>query len=166
MQVLIITHTHKRRRAAIDDVFYDSSGHLLIPPPPPLLSARHLTKYDSGVLQPSALILRQEGGSDERRVLLENGCTRARLTGATLMNRKLLEKRRVGILLQETAWVLICAGVLCLCAGSVSLGVFLVSLAVTVCAVWLVALCGVCGWCQRKLVSPQTHHQSVTAFII
>uniref|UniRef100_A0A3P8U766 Synaptotagmin 7 n=1 Tax=Amphiprion percula TaxID=161767 RepID=A0A3P8U766_AMPPE len=36
-------------------------------------------------------------------------------------------------------------------AGSVSLSVFLVSLAVTVCAVWLVALCGVCGWCQRKL---------------
>uniref|UniRef100_I3KEL5 Synaptotagmin-7 n=1 Tax=Oreochromis niloticus TaxID=8128 RepID=I3KEL5_ORENI len=32
-----------------------------------------------------------------------------------------------------------------------SLSVFLVSLAVTVCAVWLVALCGVCGWCQRKL---------------
>uniref|UniRef100_A0A4W4E7N2 Synaptotagmin-7 n=1 Tax=Electrophorus electricus TaxID=8005 RepID=A0A4W4E7N2_ELEEL len=29
--------------------------------------------------------------------------------------------------------------------------VFLVSLAVTVCAVWLVALCGVCGWCQRKV---------------
>uniref|UniRef100_A0A668U958 Synaptotagmin-7 n=1 Tax=Oreochromis aureus TaxID=47969 RepID=A0A668U958_OREAU len=39
----------------------------------------------------------------------------------------------------------------CLCTGSVSLSVFLVSLAVTVCAVWLVALCGVCGWCQRKL---------------
>uniref|UniRef100_A0A673A5Q9 Synaptotagmin-7 n=1 Tax=Sphaeramia orbicularis TaxID=375764 RepID=A0A673A5Q9_9TELE len=37
------------------------------------------------------------------------------------------------------------------CTGSVSLSVFLVSLAVTVCAVWLVALCGVCGWCQRKL---------------
>uniref|UniRef100_A0A3P9P6B1 Synaptotagmin-7 n=1 Tax=Poecilia reticulata TaxID=8081 RepID=A0A3P9P6B1_POERE len=37
------------------------------------------------------------------------------------------------------------------CPGSVSLSVFLVSLAVTVCAVWLVALCGVCGWCQRKL---------------
>ncbi|XP_019912309.2 synaptotagmin-7-like, partial [Esox lucius] len=36
-------------------------------------------------------------------------------------------------------------------AGSVSLSVFLVSVAVTVCAVWLVALCGVCGWCQRKL---------------
>ncbi|XP_077566969.1 synaptotagmin-7-like isoform X5 [Stigmatopora nigra] len=35
--------------------------------------------------------------------------------------------------------------------GPVSLSVFLVSLAVTVCAVWLVALCGVCGWCQRKL---------------
>uniref|UniRef100_A0AAQ4RW33 Uncharacterized protein n=1 Tax=Gasterosteus aculeatus aculeatus TaxID=481459 RepID=A0AAQ4RW33_GASAC len=35
--------------------------------------------------------------------------------------------------------------------GSVSLSVFLVSVAVTVCAVWLVALCGVCGWCQRKL---------------
>uniref|UniRef100_A0A674N1F0 Synaptotagmin-7 n=1 Tax=Takifugu rubripes TaxID=31033 RepID=A0A674N1F0_TAKRU len=35
--------------------------------------------------------------------------------------------------------------------SSVSLSVFLVSLAVTVCAVWLVALCGVCGWCQRKL---------------
>ncbi|KAJ4937488.1 hypothetical protein JOQ06_002123 [Pogonophryne albipinna] len=35
--------------------------------------------------------------------------------------------------------------------GSVSLSVFLVSLAVTVCTVWLVALCGVCGWCQRKL---------------
>lgn len=42
-------------------------------------------------------------------------------------------------------------------AGSVSLSVFLVSLAVTVCAVWLVALCGVCGWCQRKLVSLHTH---------
>uniref|UniRef100_A0A3B3TFX6 Synaptotagmin VIIa n=1 Tax=Paramormyrops kingsleyae TaxID=1676925 RepID=A0A3B3TFX6_9TELE len=37
--------------------------------------------------------------------------------------------------------------------GSVSLSVFLVSLAFTVCAVWLVALCGVCGWCQRKLES-------------
>uniref|UniRef100_A0A8D0CNE0 Synaptotagmin 7 n=1 Tax=Sander lucioperca TaxID=283035 RepID=A0A8D0CNE0_SANLU len=37
------------------------------------------------------------------------------------------------------------------CTGSVSLSVFLVSLAVTVCAVWLVALCGVCGWCQRKM---------------
>uniref|UniRef100_A0A8C2ATP2 Synaptotagmin-7 n=1 Tax=Cyprinus carpio TaxID=7962 RepID=A0A8C2ATP2_CYPCA len=35
--------------------------------------------------------------------------------------------------------------------GSVSLSVLLVSLAVTVCGVWLVALCGVCGWCQRKL---------------
>uniref|UniRef100_A0A8C4ZQG4 Synaptotagmin VIIa n=1 Tax=Gadus morhua TaxID=8049 RepID=A0A8C4ZQG4_GADMO len=35
--------------------------------------------------------------------------------------------------------------------GSVTLSVFLVSLAVTVCAVWLVALCGVCGWCQRKM---------------
>lgn len=41
--------------------------------------------------------------------------------------------------------------------GPVSLSVFLVSLAVTVCAVWLVALCGVCGWCQRKLVSLHTH---------
>ncbi|TNN87005.1 hypothetical protein EYF80_002760 [Liparis tanakae] len=36
--------------------------------------------------------------------------------------------------------------------SSVTLSVFLVSLAVTVCAVWLVALCGVCGWCQRKLL--------------
>ncbi|XP_030646351.1 synaptotagmin-7 [Chanos chanos] len=36
-------------------------------------------------------------------------------------------------------------------SGPVSLSVFLVSLAVMVCAVWLVALCGVCGWCQRKL---------------
>uniref|UniRef100_A0A8K9UBK6 Synaptotagmin-7 n=2 Tax=Oncorhynchus TaxID=8016 RepID=A0A8K9UBK6_ONCMY len=36
-------------------------------------------------------------------------------------------------------------------AGSLSLSVLLVSLAVTVCTVWLVALCGVCGWCQRKL---------------
>ncbi|KAK2866869.1 hypothetical protein Q8A67_024986 [Cirrhinus molitorella] len=36
-------------------------------------------------------------------------------------------------------------------SGSVSLSVLLVSLAVTVCGVWLVALCGVCGWCQRKL---------------
>ncbi|KAI7812288.1 putative synaptotagmin-7-like, partial [Triplophysa rosa] len=34
---------------------------------------------------------------------------------------------------------------------SISLTVLLVSLAVTVCGVWLVALCGVCGWCQRKL---------------
>uniref|UniRef100_A0A3Q3J0A9 Uncharacterized protein n=1 Tax=Monopterus albus TaxID=43700 RepID=A0A3Q3J0A9_MONAL len=43
--------------------------------------------------------------------------------------------------------------------GSVSLSVFLVSLALTVCAVWLVALCGVCGWCQRKLVSLHTYTQ-------
>lgn len=45
---------------------------------------------------------------------------------------------------------------LCLClspSGSVSLSVFLVSVAFIVCAVWLVALCGVCTWCQRKLVS-------------
>ncbi|XP_029950416.1 synaptotagmin-7b isoform X4 [Salarias fasciatus] len=35
--------------------------------------------------------------------------------------------------------------------GSVSLSVFLVSVAFVVCAVWLVALCGVCTWCQRKL---------------
>uniref|UniRef100_A0A672NS81 Synaptotagmin-7 n=1 Tax=Sinocyclocheilus grahami TaxID=75366 RepID=A0A672NS81_SINGR len=46
------------------------------------------------------------------------------------------------------AWIL----TLCLrFTGSVSLSVLLVSLAVTVCGVWLVALCGVCGWCQRKL---------------
>ncbi|KAF4083577.1 hypothetical protein AMELA_G00143410 [Ameiurus melas] len=32
-----------------------------------------------------------------------------------------------------------------------SLGVFLVSVGLTVCVVWLVALCGVCGWCQRRL---------------
>ncbi|KAL2088961.1 hypothetical protein ACEWY4_015860 [Coilia grayii] len=36
-------------------------------------------------------------------------------------------------------------------SGSVSLSVFLVSVGLTVCMVWLVALCGVCGWCQRKL---------------
>ncbi|XP_070762125.1 synaptotagmin-7b [Enoplosus armatus] len=36
-------------------------------------------------------------------------------------------------------------------SGSVSLSVFLVSVAFVVCAVWLVALCGVCTWCQRKL---------------
>uniref|UniRef100_A0AAZ3RUJ8 Synaptotagmin-7 n=1 Tax=Oncorhynchus tshawytscha TaxID=74940 RepID=A0AAZ3RUJ8_ONCTS len=35
--------------------------------------------------------------------------------------------------------------------GSLSISVFLVSLGLTVCAVWLVALCGVCTWCQRKL---------------
>uniref|UniRef100_A0A3B4YSQ1 Synaptotagmin-7 n=1 Tax=Seriola lalandi dorsalis TaxID=1841481 RepID=A0A3B4YSQ1_SERLL len=35
--------------------------------------------------------------------------------------------------------------------GSVSLSVFLVSVAFVVCAIWLVALCGVCTWCQRKL---------------
>ncbi|KAI1895885.1 hypothetical protein AGOR_G00111360 [Albula goreensis] len=35
--------------------------------------------------------------------------------------------------------------------GSVSLSVLLVSLAVTVCGVWLLTLCGVCGWCQRKV---------------
>uniref|UniRef100_A0A3B4FII1 Synaptotagmin-7-like n=1 Tax=Pundamilia nyererei TaxID=303518 RepID=A0A3B4FII1_9CICH len=29
--------------------------------------------------------------------------------------------------------------------------VFLVSVAFIVCAIWLVALCGVCTWCQRKL---------------
>lgn len=46
-----------------------------------------------------------------------------------------------------------------LSAGSVSLGVFLVSVAFVVCAVWLVALCGVCTWCQRKLVGrrPAAH---------
>lgn len=38
-------------------------------------------------------------------------------------------------------------------SGSVSLSVFLVSVAFVVCAIWLVALCGVCTWCQRKLVS-------------
>ncbi|XP_077569912.1 synaptotagmin-7b isoform X2 [Stigmatopora nigra] len=35
--------------------------------------------------------------------------------------------------------------------GSLSLSVLLVSLAFLVCALWLVALCGVCTWCQRKL---------------
>ncbi|XP_035986702.1 synaptotagmin-7b isoform X4 [Fundulus heteroclitus] len=35
--------------------------------------------------------------------------------------------------------------------GSVSLSVFLLSVAVVICAVWLVALCGICTWCQRKL---------------
>ncbi|XP_056880865.1 synaptotagmin-7b isoform X3 [Takifugu flavidus] len=35
--------------------------------------------------------------------------------------------------------------------SSVSLSVFLVSVASVVCAVWLVALCGVCTWCQRKM---------------
>ncbi|XP_052339676.1 synaptotagmin-7 isoform X3 [Oncorhynchus keta] len=35
--------------------------------------------------------------------------------------------------------------------GSLSISVFLVSLGLTVCVVWLVALCGVCTWCQRKL---------------
>ncbi|CAL8352057.1 unnamed protein product [Merluccius merluccius] len=34
---------------------------------------------------------------------------------------------------------------------SVSLSVLLVSVALTVCAIWLIALCGVCNWCQRKL---------------
>lgn len=43
-------------------------------------------------------------------------------------------------------------------AGSVSLGVFLVSVAFVVCAVWLVALCGVCTWCQRKLVRRRGFH--------
>ncbi|XP_064868644.1 synaptotagmin-7-like [Oncorhynchus nerka] len=38
-----------------------------------------------------------------------------------------------------------------LSAGSLSISVFLVSLGLTVCVVWLVALCGVCTWCQRKL---------------
>ncbi|TNM91045.1 hypothetical protein fugu_003334 [Takifugu bimaculatus] len=38
--------------------------------------------------------------------------------------------------------------------GSVSLSVFLVSVASVVCAVWLVALCGVCTWCQRKMIRP------------
>lgn len=54
---------------------------------------------------------------------------------------------------------------MCVFAGSVSLSVFLVSLAVTVCAVWLVALCGVCGWCQRKLVSFFTHTHTLSIAI-
>lgn len=48
----------------------------------------------------------------------------------------------------------------CLClspSGSVSLSVFLVSVLSVICAVWLVALCGVCTWCQRKLVSCSAH---------
>ena len=56
----------------------------------------------------------------------------------------------------------LCMCVRVVCTGSVSLSVFLVSLAVTVCAVWLVALCGVCGWCQRKLVSLHTHTHTHT----
>ncbi|XP_067105596.1 synaptotagmin-7b [Osmerus mordax] len=36
-------------------------------------------------------------------------------------------------------------------SGSLSLSVILVSMGLTVCTVWLVALCGVCTWCQRKL---------------
>uniref|UniRef100_G3PSH8 Synaptotagmin VIIa n=1 Tax=Gasterosteus aculeatus TaxID=69293 RepID=G3PSH8_GASAC len=36
-------------------------------------------------------------------------------------------------------------------SSSVSLSVFLVSVLSVICAVWLVALCGVCTWCQRKL---------------
>uniref|UniRef100_A0A3P9HRN6 Synaptotagmin-7 n=1 Tax=Oryzias latipes TaxID=8090 RepID=A0A3P9HRN6_ORYLA len=35
--------------------------------------------------------------------------------------------------------------------GSESLSVFLLSVAFVICAIWLVALCGVCTWCQRKL---------------
>ncbi|XP_072320989.1 synaptotagmin-7b isoform X3 [Eucyclogobius newberryi] len=35
--------------------------------------------------------------------------------------------------------------------GTVSLSVFLVSIVLVLCGVWLVALCGVCTWCQRKL---------------
>ncbi|XP_068171025.1 synaptotagmin-7b isoform X2 [Antennarius striatus] len=35
--------------------------------------------------------------------------------------------------------------------GSVSLSVFVVSIAFVVCGIWLVALCGICTWCQRKL---------------
>uniref|UniRef100_A0A8C5NF60 Synaptotagmin-7 n=1 Tax=Gouania willdenowi TaxID=441366 RepID=A0A8C5NF60_GOUWI len=46
----------------------------------------------------------------------------------------------------------VCFSLLYFCSsGSVSLSVFLVSVAFLVCAVWLVALCGVCSWCQRKL---------------
>ncbi|XP_078801293.1 synaptotagmin-7b isoform X5 [Oryzias latipes] len=35
--------------------------------------------------------------------------------------------------------------------GSESLSVFLLSVAFVICTIWLVALCGVCTWCQRKL---------------
>uniref|UniRef100_A0A3B3ZMM5 Synaptotagmin-7 n=1 Tax=Periophthalmus magnuspinnatus TaxID=409849 RepID=A0A3B3ZMM5_9GOBI len=45
-----------------------------------------------------------------------------------------------------------CANNICVCfLGTVSLSVFLVSVVFVLCAVWLVALCGVCTWCQRKL---------------
>ncbi|XP_013881841.1 synaptotagmin-7b isoform X3 [Austrofundulus limnaeus] len=50
--------------------------------------------------------------------------------------------------------VCLCVSLLRLClssSGSVSLSLFLLSVAFVVCAVWLVALCGVCTWCQRKL---------------
>ncbi|XDV18678.1 hypothetical protein PO909_024324, partial [Leuciscus waleckii] len=61
----------------------------------------------------------------------------------------------------------------CLSTGSLSLSVFLVSLGLTVCVVWLVALCGICGWCQRKLVSDFTscttrsvHYLKLTSFSV
>lgn len=51
-------------------------------------------------------------------------------------------------------YICLCLLGLCLSLlGSVSLSVLLLSVAVVVCAVWLVALCGICTWCQRKLVS-------------
>uniref|UniRef100_A0A3B3Y370 Synaptotagmin VIIa n=1 Tax=Poecilia mexicana TaxID=48701 RepID=A0A3B3Y370_9TELE len=49
-------------------------------------------------------------------------------------------------------YICLCLLGLCLSLlGSESLSVLLLSVAVVVCAVWLVALCGICTWCQRKL---------------
>uniref|UniRef100_A0A8K9XFB8 Uncharacterized protein n=1 Tax=Oncorhynchus mykiss TaxID=8022 RepID=A0A8K9XFB8_ONCMY len=51
--------------------------------------------------------------------------------------------------------------------GSLSISVFLVSLGLTVCSVWLVALCGVCTWCQRKLVSgPLTFTYNIISYYL
>lgn len=48
-------------------------------------------------------------------------------------------------------------------SGSLSLSVILVSMGLTVCTVWLVALCGVCTWCQRKLVS---NYDAISCFLL
>ncbi|XP_037548619.1 synaptotagmin-7b [Nematolebias whitei] len=52
---------------------------------------------------------------------------------------------------RTNALVSLCLSVFVSSSGSVSLSVFLLSVAFVVCAVWLVALCGVCTWCQRRL---------------
>lgn len=96
--------------------------------------------------------------NSERREI-KTGCTlKAAAADYTYITYIVPKNGELSCTLYESELIL---ASVCLClsplrlspSGSVSLSVFLVSVASVVCAVWLVALCGVCTWCQRKMVS-------------